>query len=192
MQTFQVQQRRGTGGAINTPLTKEEVAKSSKKNQTGDFSFENLSPNTEYDVYLLVEDNAGNETQYITRIIDSTGNTVGEAGKPTDSSVTDAAPNFANVQSRYGYEFLTDKQNMKGKVTLTVTDPAGMEKRGEVAIGDTITATVNPDIIDPGTLHYSWWRLPKDSRTESLIPGAVDAPTYVVQGMMWTTTLFAV
>ncbi len=182
MQTFRVQQRRGTGGAINTPLTKEEVAKSSKKNQTGDFSFENLSPNTEYDVYLLVEDNAGNETQYITRIIDSTGNTVGEAGKPTDSSVTDAAPNFANVQSRYGYEFLTDKQNMKGKVTLTVTDPAGMEKRGEVAIGDTITATVNPDIIDPGTLHYSWWRLPKDSRTESLIPGAVDAPTYVVQG----------
>lgn len=181
--TCQAQQRRTETGGYSEPLGTDGTLRGTVS-ETGEFTFNGLSPNNEHDVYVLVEDNAGNVSKYLTRVI---GNTVsgGNVEFPGALKKTPGSPlegqDAENPQEHYGYEFTTDRPDILGSVEMTVTDSEGNPKRGEVAYQDIVTATPHITNANPGTTRYSWWRLAPDSRTPTQITDAADTNTYTAR-----------
>lgn len=177
--TCQSQQRRTDTGTFSEPLGKDGTI-NGPSSTTGEFTFNGLSPNTEYDVYVTAEDNAGNVARYLKRIIGDDAEFYGNKktpGSKYESISGDAAP----ADLYYGYEFTTDRPDIMGSVEMSATDSEGNAKRGEVAYQDIITATPHITNANAGTTRYSWWRQSPDSRTPTQITDAADTNTYTVR-----------
>ncbi len=164
--TLRTQKRPNGSGDLEDPYDRDQVASSSvPPNATGRFEIEGLVPNTTYDLYLLVEDNAGNETQYIKRIVDNSGNDLGVA--PWSIYTGDGAAD--NLY--HGYAFTTDKPNFKGKITMTILDQNDEVKAdGTVGAGDKLKVDVVPQdsSIAQSDISYQWyWR--DDNGQETMI-----------------------
>ncbi len=175
----QAQQRRKDTGDFSEPLGMDGSI-NGPVSATGEFTFNGLSPNNEHDVYVTVEDNAGNMTRYLKRIIGDKAEFYGSK-KPQGSKYETISGNAAPEDLYYGYEFTTDRPDIQGSVEMSATDAQGNPKRGEVAYQDIVMATPHITNANPGTTRYSWWRQAPDSRTPTQITDAPDSNTYTVQ-----------
>ena len=72
MYNCDAQKRLDSAGKYVKPLVAGDGTLTGKSAEDGVFNFQGLSPNGEYDVYLMITDNAGNVTKYLTRIIGDT------------------------------------------------------------------------------------------------------------------------
>lgn len=183
MYNCDAQKRLDSAGKYVKPLVAGDGTLIGKSAEDGVFNFQGLSPNAEYDVYLMITDNAGNVTKYLTRIIGDTkddGTIEFPDKKPQGSPIDPAAGAKDNIQLHYGYEFSTDNADIEGNVQLSATDKNGNPKRGEVAYEDIITATPTVENAEAGTLQYSWWRQLPTSVTPERIDKAPRTPTYEV------------
>ena len=187
MYNCDAQKRLDSAGKYVKPLVAGDGTLTGKSAEDGVFNFQGLSPNGEYDVYLMITDNAGNVTKYLTRIIgdtkdDGTIEFPDKDQRPDQGSPINSNPDVPKykVQLHYGYEFSTDNADIEGNVQLSATDKNGNPKRGEVAYEDIITATPTVENAEAGTLQYSWWRQLPTSVTPERIDKAPRTPTYVV------------
>ena len=181
--TCDAQKRLDSAGKYVKPLVSYNGILSGKTAEDGAFSFQGLSPNAEYDVYLMITDNAGNVTKYLKRIIGDTNSdgTIEFPSKKDQGAPMDGGDAKSNVQLHFGYEFATDNADIEGRVELSAADKDGNPKRGEVAYEDVITATPHVENAEAGTLQYSWWRQLPDSVTPERIDKAPRTPTYKVE-----------
>lgn len=172
--TLYTQRRPNGSQSLNAAPSRDEIAASFQKSQQGDFAVTTFDPNTHYDLYLLVEDNAKNETQYIRRVVD-------ESGNPTGTAWSKDLTGGRN--SYFAYDFETLNPDITGEATLTVTDKDGtLKPRGNVAAQDILQVDVKPDDpeITVNDLHYEWLGR-SDDGNESRLPKSLDRPTYTVQ-----------
>ena len=115
----------------------------------GNFPLNSLSPKSDYDVYVTVEDNAGNKTRYLKWLFDDQGSTIADADQLAGTLVSEDTQDLF-----YGYLFTTGNPEITGDLKLSVEG----KNPGEAAYLDTLVATV--DITNDGSPvpKYSWYR----------------------------------
>lgn len=112
------------------------------------------SPSTTYDLYMVVEDIAGNQAHYTRRVIDD--DPPGTALEPARD------PN-----EFYAYDFTTALEAITGTVEMTISAGDGSPKlNSEIAPGDIVIATPRIGNTDPGELRYDWF-LREEDETET-------------------------
>ena len=162
-------------GSDQTEYTKEDVEASTFKNETGSFSITTgLNSNTTYNLYLLIEDNAKNMIQYIKPV-----SREGDVWQKWHSSVSQNNPKEDPLY--YGYQFTTLNPDIKGEMTLEVSNSEGIKTDGSVGSGDRLTPRVTDVSVTAGKLTYEWYRRSTVNGTEERIRDWTEPEYYTVR-----------
>lgn len=151
--------------------TKEDVEKSQNKTKDGKILLPGFSPNITYNLYMLVEDNAGNVVQYLEPIQNEE-----DIWKPCDEN---------DPAIRYGYQFTTLDPIIDGEIKIHVYDSVTGEERNAddpVAVGDRLEVEIIEISSEANTDYTYEWRIQDiDSGMEGVNPRGPNLPTYTVQ-----------
>lgn len=169
------QPRPNGSSALQAEYTRDQVLNSrTTAGADGVFNLDTLNPNTWYDLYLLVRDEASNEAQYIKRVVDLSGNKINGAAVWQLVSSNAANP-------YYGYEFETGNEDIKGRLSLTVYEADGttLKPNGNVNAGDVLKADAAPSNSGVFDISYEWFRRSRNGAEEKI--NTVDSPEYTVR-----------
>lgn len=138
-----------------------------KEFEGGRVDITGIVPSTTYNLYMVIEDIAGNQAQYIRPVADD------DPGSALDKA---EEPNIF-----YAYQFTTLNQPLRGSIEFSLLDKDRNPKLlSGIAPGDIVVADAKirePD--SPGKVHYEWFKK-KGNGSASRISPQLDSPEFQI------------
>lgn len=149
------------------PYTPDQIETLGKEFVDGRVDITGIVPSTTYNLYMVIEDIAGNRALYIRPVADD---------DPESALDKAEEPNIF-----YAYQFTTLNQSIEGSIEFSLLDKDRNPKLlSDIAPGDIVVATEKirkPD--SPGKVHYEWFKK-KGNGSESRISPQLDSPEFEI------------